>query len=183
MHFIPNEHPMLTGVYKRMRFCLWAILFAFPSVSNAISVKSYSYDQYGNLKEITDPRGFVTQYHYDLLNRLEKIEYPDDKRVKYSYDLSGIRIKMEDHRGATLFEPDEFGKINKVTFPDGQSVAYRYDSEGNLIKLVYPDSTEVEYAYDLSNRLKTVKDSSGITKFEYDELSNAPRKKTLPNGM
>ncbi|MGC2595351.1 MAG: RHS repeat domain-containing protein [Rhabdochlamydiaceae bacterium] len=77
---------------------------------------------------------------------------PDGKNVKYSYDLSGVRTKMEDHHGITLFEPDEFGRINKVTFPDGQSVSYRYDLEGNLIRLIYPDGIEVEYTYDLSNR-------------------------------
>lgn len=174
---------MLVGSYKRILCFLWAFLFIFPSISHAISVKSYSYDKYGNVQEIRNPRGFATQYHYDLLNRLEKIDYPDNKKVKYFYDLSGIRIKMEDHRGATLFEPDEFGKIKKVTFPDGQSVSYHYDFEGNLIKIIYPDDTEVEYAYDLSNRLEAVKDSSGVTKFEYDELSNFLKKKTLPNGV
>lgn len=174
---------MLARTHKRILYFLWAFLFVFPTVFHAVSVKSYSYDKYGNIQEITDPRGGVTQYHYDLLNRIEKIDYPDHRKVKYSYDLSGIRTKMEDHRGVTLFEPDEFGKINKVTFPDGQSVSYRYDSEGNLVKLIYPDRTEIEYAYDLSNRLETVKDFSGITKFEYDELNNALRKKILPNGV
>ena len=174
---------MLVSSHNRMLFFLWAILFLFSGISHAVSIKSYSYDTYGNVQEITDPRGFVTQYHYDLLNRVEKVDYPGNKMVKYSYDLSGIRTKMEDHRGVTLFEPDEFGKIKKVTFPDGQSVSYHYDSEGNLIKLVYPHGIEVEYVYDLSNRLEAVKDSSGVTKFEYDELSNTLRKKTLPNGV
>jgi len=174
---------MLAGPYKRMPCFLWGILFVFSNVSHAISVKSYSYDKYGNVQEITDPRGFTTQYRYGLLNSLEEIDYPDHKKIKYSYDLNGVRTKMEDDWGATLFEPDEFGRINKVTFPDGQTVSYRYDIENNLIKLVYPDGTEVEYAYDLSSRLEAVKDSSGTTKFEYDELSNALRKKTLPNGI
>src|SRR5262249_24573563 len=31
--------------------------------------------------------------------------------------------------------------------------------------------------------LETVKDNSGITRFEYDELSNALKKQTLPNGV
>ena len=173
---------MLVTVYKGI-FLLWIILFAAADVSYAISVKSYSYDKYGNLDEMTDPRGFVIQYRYDLLNRLERINYPNNKGVAYSYDLSGVRTKVEDSRGATLFEPDEFGKIKKVTFPDGQFVCYHYDSEGNLIKLVYPDGTEVDYTYDLSNRLETVEDSSGLTKFSYDELGNALTKKTLPNGL
>ncbi len=162
---------------------LWAFSVLAPCISNAVSVKSYSYDRYGNLEKITDPRGFITQYHYDCLNRVEKIDFQDGKNVKYSYDLSGVRIKMEDHHGITSFEPDEFGRINKVTFPDGQSVSYRYDLVGNLIKLIYPDDYEVEYAYDLSNRLEAIKDFSGITKFEYDELSNTLKKKILPNGV
>jgi YD repeat-containing protein len=122
--------------FHRLLFVFLWILFLFiPSFSNAASIKSYSYDQYGNLQEVTDPRGFTTQYYYDRLNRVEKISFPDGENVNYSYDLNGVRIKMEDRHGVTLFEPDEFGQINKVTFPNGQSVAYRYDLEGNLIKL------------------------------------------------
>ncbi len=138
---------MLADSYKRIFSFLWVILLIFPMASYALSVKSYSYDKYGNLQEITDPRGFTTQFHYDLLSRLERIAYPDNKTVRYSYDLSGVRTKMEDHRGTTLFEPDDFGRITKVTFPDGQAVSYDYDSEGNLIKLIYPDKTEIEYTY------------------------------------
>ncbi len=84
---------MLADVYKRI-FLLWIILFATADVSYAISVKSYSYDKYGNVQEVTDPRGFVIQYGYDLLNRLEKIDYPNNKGVAYSYDLSGVRTKV-----------------------------------------------------------------------------------------
>jgi RHS repeat-associated protein len=174
---------MLAGAYQRILLFLWIIACVFPIDVHAISIKSYSYDKYGNLQAITDPRGFVTQYRYDLLNRLETIEYPDKQKVQYSYDLSGVRTKMEDHRGTTLFEPDEFGRITKVTFPGGQSVFYQYDSESNLIKLIYPDGIAVEYTYDLSNRLESVKDHSGVTTFEYDELSNTLQKRTLPNGV
>jgi|JI10StandDraft_1071094.scaffolds.fasta_scaffold240198_4 hypothetical protein len=61
---------MLIDSYKQILFFLWVTLFVFPIASHAISIKSYSYDKYGNLQEITDPRGFVTQFHYDLINRL-----------------------------------------------------------------------------------------------------------------
>lgn len=174
---------MFSGICKKIFCFLWTLLAVYPLASDAVSVKSYSYDAYGNTQEITDPRGHHTQYQYDLINRLEKINYPDAKSVRYTYNLSNICIKMEDHRGSTLFEPDEFGRITKVTFPDGQAVSYQYDTENNLIKLVYPDESEIEYTYDLSNRLETVKDASGITRFEYDELSNLLKRKTLPNGI
>ena len=45
-----------------------------PGLAHAISVKTYSYDKYGNLQEITDPRGLTTRYQYDLLNRLAEIQ-------------------------------------------------------------------------------------------------------------
>lgn len=174
---------MIDVFFRRGFFFLWVLLLIVPNISDAVSVKSYSYDKYGNIEAITDPRGFVTQYHYDLINRLERINYPDKAQVKYAYDLSGICTKLEDHRGVTSFEPDEFGRIVRVTFPDGQAVTYEYDTESNLIKLIYPDGTQVEYTYDLSNRLETVTDFSGITTFEYDERSNLLTKKTLPNGV
>ena len=85
---------MLKNAYNKRNFVLlWLILLAFPCISAAISIKSYSYDKYGNLQEITDPRGFVTQYQYDLLNRPEKIDYPDKKIVKY---FSGIVVEEKD---------------------------------------------------------------------------------------
>ena len=79
--------PMVADSYKRILSFLWVILFVFPIASHAISVKSYSYDKYGNVQEITDPRGFVTQFHYDLIDRLERIDYPDHKSVRYAKDL------------------------------------------------------------------------------------------------
>jgi RHS repeat-associated protein len=174
---------MFSPIYHCVVSFLSVLLLLFPGTSNALSTRSYSYDLSGNLHKIIDPRGFTTQYRYDLLDRLEEIEYPDGRNVKYSYDLSGNRTSIEDWQGVTLFEPDEFGQIKKVTFPNGKIVSYDYDTEGNLIKLAYPDNTEVEYTYDLANRLKSVKDFSGTTRFEYDESNNSLKKKTLPNGI
>ena len=125
---------MFIRAFKCLLFLLWVSACVFPIDAHTISIKSYSYDKSGNLQTVTDPRGFVTQYRYDLLNRLETIEYPNKQKVQYSYDLSGVRTRMEDHRGTTLFESDEFGHITKVTFPGGQAVSYQYDSESNLIK-------------------------------------------------
>lgn len=174
---------MLGNIRHQAFFFLCSILLILPSISNAVSVKSYSYDEYGNLKEVIDPRGLKSHYQYDLLNRLEAIHYSDGQEVKYSYDLMDFRRSLKDQHGTTLFEPDQFGRIIKVTFPNGDTVSYRYDTEGNVTKITYPDKTEVEYAYDLSNRLKTVKDLSGTTTFEYDELSNTLKKKIFPNGV
>lgn len=174
----------LTSKLKKQLIFFQCMLFlTTPNFSHAFSVKSYSYNRYGNLQEIVDPRGFSTQYQFDCLNRLEQITFPDGKAIRYSYDSNGTRIKMEDPHGITLFEPNEFGQVTKVTFPDGQSVAYQYDMEGNLTKLTYPNGIAVEYSYDLSNRLESIKAPSGTTKFEYDEASNSIKKKTLPNGV
>lgn len=183
LHKMTCKRCHFNQIYQRLVFFLSIFFLLLPSASTALSTKSYFYDPSGNLQKIIDPRGFATQYRYDCLDRLEEIEYPDGRKVKYSFDLSGNRTKMEDNQGVTLFEPDEFGQINKVTFPSGKSVSYRYDTEGNLVKIIYPDNTEIEYTYDLANRLKSVKDFSGTTKFEYDESNNALKKKILPNGV
>ena len=66
---------MLAHGCRRALSFLWVILLAFSSVADAVSVKSYSYDAYGNLQEVVDPRGFATHYRYDLLNRLEEVDY------------------------------------------------------------------------------------------------------------
>ena len=85
---------MLIDSYKQILFFLWVTLFVFPIASHAISIKSYSYDKYGNLQEITDPRGFVTQFHYDLINQLTHISLPNGTSKTIKYDGLG-RLEQE----------------------------------------------------------------------------------------
>ncbi len=89
---------------NQLLFCLCGLSLLIPSLSDAASTRTYSYDCYGNLQEVIDPRGFTTQYHYDCLTRVEQLIFPDGKNVKYSYDLMEMR-----GIAAVGFEPTTHG--------------------------------------------------------------------------
>jgi RHS repeat-associated protein len=138
----------------------------------------YTYDVYGNLKTVTDPRGNVTEYVCDERHRLVVATEPDPDGAggslprpvtKYEYDDAGQLTKATrttDAPGAVElvleYEYDYLGRQTLITFPDpdgggplaGPVTEYVYDDAGQLIrtsqKTADPADPELitEYAYD-----------------------------------
>ena len=75
------------------------------------------------------------------------------------------------------------GKIALTTDEKGRQISYKYDDLGNLIKIVYADSTSVSFTYDNEGNNLTATDRLGRTvKMEYDKVGNL-LSKTYPNGV
>ena len=75
--------------------------------------------------------------------------------VCYSYDADGNRSSVQDGTGTTSYTYDEFDRLQSVGAPGG-TVAYRYDADGNRTKVIYPDTTAVNYSFDKASRLHIV---------------------------
>jgi YD repeat-containing protein len=68
-----------------------------------------------------------------------------------------------------------------VTSPGPNTVGYRYDPDGNRIKLIYPDTTAVTYAFDKARRLACLADWAGrVTRYTYRPDGSLARG-TMPN--
>ncbi len=61
--------------------------------ADAVSTKSYHYDEKDNIIQITDSRSISLEYEYDNFNRLILKTYPNGRKVEYEYDNIGHLIK------------------------------------------------------------------------------------------
>jgi RHS repeat-associated protein len=140
-------------------------------------VTTHEYDPFGDLFRTTLPRGNVLEYGYDAAGRLVSIERKPDaatsgERTLYTLDAYGHRTeeKLQRWDGAawvtassTGFEYSSRCHLDKVLHPDGTATEYAYDCNGNLQSVwdanhpraSNPMATQ-SYAYDALNRLASV---------------------------
>ncbi|WP_404932237.1 RHS repeat protein [Massilia atriviolacea] len=120
----------------------------------------YQYDAAGNLTQITDPLGRVTNQAYDALNRVKEVQQPLTSgarpTVKYGYD--GI------------------DQLTSVTDPRKLETRYGVDGLGNQAELGSPDTGLTKSTYDVAGNLKTSTDGRGKTStYSYDALNRLTR--------
>ena len=58
---------------------------------------------------------------------------------------------------------------------NGQTIGYVYDDLYRMTQKNYPNSTNVEYAYDLVGKLQQVTDPTGTYGFAYDNMGRLVR--------
>ena len=119
---------------------------------------TYEYNTMDNLVLLTDAESNQTIMQYDTLGRKKTMDDPDMGSWLYTYDLNGNLLTQKDAKNQTItFEYDELNRVILKDYPD-------------------PADTDVTYAYDQSfsrnpiGRLTTMTDSTGNTKYYYDEL-------------
>lgn len=147
------------------------------------SITEYTgYDEYGNIKTVTNGRGVTTEYIFDIEGRLQT------QSQKNASGQSGAGISMsysefasEDGDHATEMTTitdangnlkkeitDEAGLTLKITDENSDGTLkitreYVYDEKGNLTSEKYGDQSFILYDYDRSDRLvrKAAYDSTG----------------------
>ena len=155
----------------------------------------YQYDFEGNVTQITDTQGGVTQYSYFDDDRLAEVTVDrgsGDQVFSYSYDTAGrlekIIYPVATGIEARFFGPsgepgwDENGNLRRLFYYRSgariQSFEYLYDDSGNRISLVDTPANSANavtwtYAYDWIDRLVEVKkDGNPYTAYVYDESDN-----------
>jgi YD repeat-containing protein len=165
-----------------------SLFFATPTGSARIW--SYTYNQFGQVLTVTDPRGNPTTYAYasattadvtmgDLLsvtNALGQVtQYP-------KYDRAGRVLRRIDPLASGVTTDITYtprGWVNTVTVtPAGrpltpQLTTYTYDAVGLLKTVLLPDATQLGYSYDPAHRLTGVTDraNNSIT-YTLDNMGN-----------
>ena len=123
---------------------------------------NYSYDEQGNLVNVTDPNDQSTHYVYNGFGDVIEQASPNTGIATFTYDAAGNRISQTDARGIT--------------------VHYTYDALNRLMSIDYPGTQEdVHYQYDQLGsttnqnnigRLSRIDDHSGTTEYVYDKRGN-----------
>ena len=128
---------------------------------------SYSYDEFGNLQQLTDPEGNITTYEYDALGReITEIDARGNM-TRLSYDSRDNLVKLQDGNGGfTYFEYDLSNRLVKEIKPLLQETAYSYDGAGNLAAVVDANGRKTVYSYDNSNRRVASEVYAAATDFE-----------------
>lgn len=161
---------------------LIALIF-FPTTIEADAARTFEYDKNNQLVSVAKANGSSVSYEYDSCGRITKELASDSAAVEFAYDKNGNCTKMTDAHGTTSYSYDLFNRMTAVQFPDSKQMYYRYDLRGRLVEITYPSTEKVSYVYDAASRLKAVKDSTGITAYDYDDATNTLTRVRASNGM
>jgi RHS repeat-associated protein len=161
---------------------------------NLILTTDFVYDSRGRLyqqRQLPDPNDpntwLATTFTYDILNH--QIQSTDAKGVitKSFYDDLGTRPNrtkvIADYGTGKLNQTTEFGfdRLGRQITITGsqdetdpntdQTTSYSYDKLYRVVKVIYPDSSFLEYEYDKVGNVSKRTDRRGwITLYEYDDL-------------
>lgn len=153
-----------------------------PTLSGSNSTESWTYDDFGRMKNHEDFNGQTTAYVYDTVvghggRETDEYRFANDatvyngsgvlqtgnaaERTNYSYDSLGRQSEVKEYTGSTLardttsiFDPVT-GNLSQVASPEG-TVNYEYDPETGRHTRTYTSSNDTRYAYDIQGRLHTV---------------------------
>ncbi|MFN8441614.1 MAG: RHS repeat-associated core domain-containing protein [Caldilineaceae bacterium] len=147
----------------------------------------YEYDKLGRILTRTETISGVVVvfgYGYDLAGRLATVRKNGATISTYTYDPNGNRLTFTGsgapisatydaqdrllHYGNASYTYSANGELESKTV-SGQTTTYSYDELGNLIKVVLPDGTLIDYLVDGFNRRIGKKVNGVLTQgFLYD---------------
>lgn len=126
-------------------------------------ITHYEYDGLGRPVRVTDPQNVVTQTHFNLIGERDWVTEnlgggALERTTTFSYDRLGDQVTQS----ATNRSSNGSALADQIT-------RFRYDTMGRLLRIFYPDSTDVDYedaacldcvlmAYDAAGRLTSRKD-------------------------
>ncbi len=169
------------------------------------SIESYAlttntYNVFGDLESVQDPKGYLVEYAYDEMGNQIKITYASENEINMTYTASGLLSEKTYSTKNTdpfnLFTSHEVytylidGKL--ASFSDNpptssseshKSVVYSYENgvlsqvetklssmSGTLETITNCD--RVSYSYDALGRVTTMSDLNGHTSTHYDAQGN-----------
>lgn len=157
------------------------------SVGSVIASYRYSYDAVGNRTEAIELDGSITQYEYDPAYRLiRETKKAADQTVifdkQHEYDANGNRTKLVGDStvsytynnlnqlvsdGVATYSYDANGNLIEI-ITGSDITEYQYDDENQLVKIGYPDNSELIFKYAADGK-RIEQDVSGqVTRFVFD---------------
>ncbi|MGW5367629.1 RHS repeat-associated core domain-containing protein [Streptomyces sp. NPDC004009] len=141
---------------------------------------TYTYDELGRQKTVTDGRGITTTYTYDNRDRI-KTQTAGNSTASFTYDADGNLKTRTTPTGTSNFTYDEQNRERTRTLPGTGTTSITYDPAGNIDSATDSAGT-VTYGYDDADELTSVTEPGGArTAFEYNN-DGKRTKTTFPGG-
>ncbi len=147
--------------------------------------ESFVYDDAARTVAHTDFNGDTNTTYLDNQGRVDHIDYHDGNSEAYTYWDNGQVHTVTDQHGTTETVFDVRDRLDYEIKPDGTRLDYAYDDVGNREQVKVTRGTIItvtDYTFDALNRLDTVTDASGETKYTYYD-NGSLWTVTFPNGV
>lgn len=111
------------------------------SVLRPVGITTYDrYNHHGQLEQMTDPNGVVTEFTYDLRQRLTS-ETTGTESTQFTYDNAGLLVQTKFPDNSELnYVYDNAHRLTEISNTTGDKVVYTLDSEGNRTQEVMYDA-------------------------------------------
>ena len=134
---------------------------------------TYSYDNNGNVLQVTDPLNHSSQYQYDALSRLIQTTDANSGISHASYNPLDQLTRIIDPRNlATTYTKNAFGDTITQTSPDSGTTQYTYDLTGNLTSQTDARGQITRYTYDEINRVTSMTYGNITDRYIWDQGAN-----------
>ncbi len=139
------------------------------------STTQYSYNEVGDVLQLTWADGNWIKYSYDDARRLIGVRNRLGESINYTLDAMGNRtaMRVKNSAGSLVLQQqqafDELGRLIKSVGAGNQTQRYGYDLNDNQASSTTPRSNKTQQAFDALNRVTKVVDPLGNpTAFGYN---------------
>ncbi len=160
------------------------IYIDYPTVAGGNPRVELTYNNYGQIIEVKDPNGILTDYAYvpstGYLSSIRHDPTGINAITQMTYDAFGYPDTLTDaNNHMTDYNYNALGWLIQVKNPKNYLTKYTRDQNGNIIKLERQANGQanlwqtLEASYDVLNNIKTFKDPLGrVTTYNYDNNEN-----------
>jgi len=128
--------------------------------------ESNTYDANSNLKTWRKRDGTTLSHLYDALNAKTATTVPGEDALSFNYDTLGRQTLTSRNESSVAYSYDGLGRLASTT-KDSKKLSYSYDGASRRSKLTYPDDFYINYAYDSTGALTSIKEKNNKTLVSY----------------
>lgn len=144
-----------------------------------------TYGTSGQVLDVTDGNGNITNYTYDDHFRLYRTIFPDMTYEQYAYnDAGNLTSRLTRNGDLIQFAFDELGRATTKTVPGLPTITYAYDLVGRTVGVDDTSGDNWDFAFDTVGRMTSVTEvhqSNRTVSYTYDDNSRMTRL-TWPDG-
>ena len=180
--------PLLTGSFSEI---ITGTLIVNAQIISESAQSSYSYDNNDQLTDVKQDGQSTEMFSYDLAGNRKNDSKASDylynsinqlmsgNGVTYTYDENGNRTTKTDPTGITTYTWDGENRLIKIEFPDSSLILYAYDPMGRRIQKQHIDQTGAittrRYIYDNEDILYILDGQNNIlTEFSHGTEIDEP---------